>query len=87
MWNVQGYTLTWACLCLSSIFRCPWNIFWALDKGPKDAITELYTHLSYASLSSANDFNFDSLLDLISGLTFKMKGSTLANRDKQQKKD
>ena len=87
MWNVQGYTLTWACLCLSSIFRCPWNIFWALDKGPKDAITELYKHLSYASLSSANDFNFDSLLDLISGLTFKMKGSTLANRDKQQKKD
>ena len=62
-------------------------IFWALDKGPKDAITELYKHLSYASLSSANDFNFDSLLDLISGLTFKMKGSTLANRDKQQKKD
>lgn len=69
-------------LLISLIF-----IFWALDKGPKDAITELYKHLSYASLSSANDFNFDSLLDLISGLTFKMKGSTLANRDKQQKKD
>ena len=39
----------------------------------KNAITDLYKNLSYATLSGANDFNFDAISDLISSLSFSIK--------------
>ena len=42
------------------------GIFFGLDINiPKMAITELYRHLSYGTLSSARDFSFDSISDLL----------------------
>ena len=69
------------------IFRCSWNIFWAGVKESKNAITELYKNLSYATLSGANNFNFDAVSDLTGRLRFPIKKSTLANRDRREKKD
>ena len=42
-------------------------------KTSKNAITELYENYSYATLSGANDFNFDAISDLISSLSFFIK--------------
>ena len=53
-------------------------------KESKDAITQLYKNLSYATLSGANDFNFDAVSDLISSLSFSIKKITLANRDRKE---
>ena len=61
--------------------------FWAGVKESKNAITELYKNLSYATLSGANNFNFDAISDLIGRLRFPTKKSTLANRDRREKED
>ena len=50
-------------------------------------MTKLYKNLSYATLSGANDFNFDAIYDLIGGLSFSVKKSILANRDIREKED
>ena len=50
-------------------------------------ITQLYKNLSHVTLSGANEFSFDNRSCLISGLTFKLKGSTLANRDRWEKEE
>ena len=64
------------------------GIFFGLDMNiPKIAITELYRNLSYETLSGARDFSFDSVSDLTSGISFKIKGLTLSNRDRQEKED
>ena len=47
------------CLGVLGIF------FGAGVKESKYAITELYKNLLYATLSGANDFNFDAVFDLI----------------------
>ena len=51
------------------------------------AITELCRNLSYRTLSGARDFSFDSVSDLTSGINFKIKKSTLSNRDRKEKED
>ena len=62
------------------------GIFFGLNISvPKNTITELYKNLSYETLSGTNDFTFGSVSDLISGLSFKIKESTLSNRDRQKK--
>ena len=62
------------------------GIFFGLNISvPKNTITELYKNLSYETLSGTKDFTFGSVSDLISGLSFKIKESTLSNRDRQKK--
>ena len=56
-------------------------------KESKNAINELDENLSYATLSGANNFNFDAISDLIGRLRFPTKKSTLANRDRREKED
>ena len=64
-----------------SIFFC------AGTRESKNATTELYKNLSYATLSGASDFNFDAFSDLISSLSFSIKKITLANRDRREVED
>ena len=47
----------------------------------------MYKNLLYATLSGANNFNFDAIFDLIGRLSFFHKKSTLANREKREKED
>ena len=61
--------------------------FGAGVKESKNAITELYKNLSYATLSGTNNFNFDVISDLVSRLSVSIKKSTLANRDWREKED
>ena len=58
--------------------------FGAKVKESKNAITELYQNLPYATLSGAN---FDAISDLVTKLSFSIKKSTLANRDRRKKED
>ena len=58
--------------------------YWAGTRESKNAITELYKNLSYATLSGAANFNFDAISDLISSLSFSIKKITLANRDRRK---
>ena len=53
----------------------------------KNPITELYKNLSYATLSGADNFNFDAISDLISSLSSSIKKITLANRDRRKVED
>ena len=53
----------------------------------KNAITELYKNLSYATLSSTNDSHFDATSEFISRLSFSIKKSTLANRYREEIED
>ena len=69
------------CLGVLGIF------FRAGVKESKYAITELYKNLLYATLSGANDFNFDAVFDLIGRLRFFHQKSTLANRERREKED
>ena len=46
----------------------------------------MYENYSYATLSGANDFNFDAISDLISSLSFFIK-KLLANRDSKEIED
>ena len=68
----------------------PWSSFSSVSKCSKNialAITELYSNLSYRTLSGARDFSFDSVSDLTSGINFKIKKATLSNRDKKEEED
>ena len=49
--------------------------FGAGVKESKNALTELYKNLSYATLIDANNFNFDATSDFISRLSFSIKKS------------
>ena len=49
------------------------TFFGAGVRETKDTITELCKNLFYASLSGANDFNFDAISELISRLSFSIK--------------
>ena len=61
--------------------------FGAGTRESKNAITELYKNLSYATLSGADNFNFNAISDLISTLSFSIKKITLANRDRREVED
>ena len=61
--------------------------FGAKVKESKNAITELFQNLPYATLRGANNFNFDVISDLVTKLSFSIKKSTLANRDRRKKED
>ena len=61
--------------------------FGAGTRESKNAITELYKNLSYATLSGADNFNFNAISDLISSLSFSIKKITLANRDRREVED
>ena len=52
--------------------------FVARTRESKNTITELYKNLPYATLSGANDFNFDAVSGLRSSLSFSIKNNTLA---------
>ena len=54
---------------------------------PKNTFTELYKNLLYEALRGVRNFESNAVSDLILGLSFKMKQSTLGNRDKQEKED
>ena len=49
----------------------------------KNALSELYKNLSYMTLSGARTFDFDAISELISRISFIIKGSTLLNRDRR----
>ena len=53
-------------------------------KRKKNALTELYKNLSYATLSGAQNFELDALSELVGRISFLIKGSTLLNRDKHE---
>ena len=53
----------------------------------KDVITEFYKNLSYCTLSGASEFPMEYLSDLTSALSFKIKKSTLANRDREEREN
>ena len=59
--------------------------FGAGVKESKNAISQLYKNLCYATLSFPNNFDFDAVSDLVTKLGFSMKTSALANRDKRDK--
>ena len=45
----------------------------------KNALSKLYKNLSYMTLSGARTFDFDAISELISRVSFLIKGSTLLN--------
>ena len=51
----------------------------------KDTMTELYKNLSLRTLSGEKQIEFDKISDLTAHMNFKMKHSTLANMDDQDK--
>ena len=53
----------------------------------RNAITELYKNLSYATLSGANDSNFDSVSEFVSRLNFSIKKHSLESRNKREKEN
>ena len=64
------------------------SIFFGVDLTQiKNSITELFKNLSYATLSGANNFDFDEISDLINALNFSIKIITLANRDRKEEED
>ena len=64
------------------------SIFFGVDLTQiKNSITELFKNLSYATLSGANNFDFDEISDLINALSFSIKIITLANRDRKEEED
>ena len=61
--------------------------FGAEVKESKNAVTESYKNLSYATLTGANNFYFVAFSDLVSRLSFSIKKSTLRNRKRREKGD
>ena len=54
--------------------KCVLSIFFVLGvKESKYAMTEFYENLSYTTLSGADNFNFEAISDLTSGLSFSIK--------------
>ena len=47
--------------------------FGAGTRESKNEIAELHKNLSYATLSGADNFNFDAIFDIISSLSFSVK--------------
>ena len=45
----------------------------------KNALTELYSNLSYITLSGARDFSFDAVSDLTAKSSFLLKHATFQN--------
>ena len=73
---------------VSFAFLSALGIFFGIDISiPKLVITELYRNLSYRTLNGVRDFSFDSVSDVTSGINFKIKKSTLSNRDRKEKED
>ena len=62
------------------------GIFFGFDVSiPKRTIKELYKNLSYEVFRGARVIEFDAVSDLVEELSFKIKRSTLSNRDKKKK--
>ena len=61
--------------------------FGAGVKEAGNSITDLYKNLSYLTLSGGNNFNYDAVSDFIGKLSFPIKKSTLANRDRKEIED
>ena len=61
--------------------------FGAGVKESGNSIFELYKNLSYLTLSGGNNFNYDAVSDFIGKLSFPIKKSTLANRDRKKIED
>ena len=61
--------------------------FGAGVKEAGNSITNLYKNLSYLTLSGGNNFNYDAVSDFIGKLSFPIKKSTLANRDRKEIED
>ena len=80
------YTKTYGLVSVQ--FLAVLSIFFGTDPAQiKNTKSKLYRNLSYATLSQANDFNFDKISDLIIALNFYIKKITLANRDRKEKED
>ena len=50
----------------------------------KNALTELYSNLSYITFIGATDFRFEAVSDLIWKLEFLLKRATLRNKEKAE---
>ena len=53
----------------------------------KNVLTELYESLSHTTLSGAQNFEFDTISELVGRNSFLIKWSTLLNRDKRELED
>ena len=53
----------------------------------KDATTELYKNLSYMSLSSARNFEFDAVSNFIAHLSFIIKKNTIEKKKKKNERN
>ena len=51
----------------------------------KNALTELYSNLSYITLSGARDSRFEAVSDLVAKLSFLLKKATLKNIEETEK--
>ena len=51
----------------------------------KNALTELYSNLSYITLSGARDFRFEAVSDLVAKLSFLLKQATSQNIEETEK--
>ena len=51
----------------------------------KNSRTELYSNLSYITLSKARDFRFEAVSDLVAKLSFLLKKATLQNIEETEK--
>ena len=56
-------------------------------KRTKNALTELYKNLSYTKLSSAHNFEFNAISELVGRISSLIKRSTLLKRDKSELED
>ena len=69
-------------------FLCFLAIFFGLEAViGRITITELYRNPSYETLSRAIGFDFEGISDLMTELSFVIKGSTLDNRDRRLRAD
>ena len=50
----------------------------------KNALTELYSNLSYITLSGSRDFRFEAVSDLTVKISFLLKRATLQNRKREE---
>ena len=73
---------------ISVQFICALGVFFGVNiEIIKINISELYQNLSYETLSGAKDFEYNSISDIVTELSYQIKTSTLQNRKRQREDD
>ena len=73
---------------ISVQFICALGVFFGVNiEIIQINISELYQNLSYETLSGAKDFEYNSISDIVTELSYQIKTSTLQNRKRQREDD